>query len=67
MKQRVISVIRPDNQQLALSLDAQTNLLTRYDYLYADPMTGDAVIAQRGQGRNQKRDHSTSPRERAAA
>ena len=45
-KQRVISVIRPDNQQLALSFDAQTNLLTRYDYLYADPMAGDAVIAQ---------------------
>ncbi len=45
-KQRVISVIRPDNQQLALSFDAQTNLLTRYDYLYADPMVGDAVIAQ---------------------
>lgn len=45
-KQRVISVIRPDNQQLALSFDAQTNLLTRYDFLYADPMAGDAVIAQ---------------------
>jgi glyoxylase-like metal-dependent hydrolase (beta-lactamase superfamily II) len=45
-KQRVISVIRPDNQQLALSFDAQTNLLTRYDYLYADPMTGDSVIGQ---------------------
>jgi glyoxylase-like metal-dependent hydrolase (beta-lactamase superfamily II) len=45
-KQRVISVIRPDNQQLALSFDAQTNLLTRYDYLYADPMFGDAVIGQ---------------------
>jgi glyoxylase-like metal-dependent hydrolase (beta-lactamase superfamily II) len=42
----VISVIRPDNQQLALSFDAQTNLLTRYDYLYADPMTGDSVIGQ---------------------
>ncbi|HKZ03589.1 MAG TPA: MBL fold metallo-hydrolase [Pyrinomonadaceae bacterium] len=45
-KQRVISVIRPDGQQLALSFDAQTNLLTRYDYLYADPMAGDSVIAQ---------------------
>jgi glyoxylase-like metal-dependent hydrolase (beta-lactamase superfamily II) len=45
-KQRVISVIRPDNQQLALSFDAQTNLLTRYDYLYADPMVGDSVIGQ---------------------
>lgn len=45
-KQRVISVIRPDNQQLALSFDAQTNLLTRYDYLYADPIVGDAAIAQ---------------------
>ena len=45
-KQRVISVIRPDNQQLALSFDAQTNLLTKYDYLYADPMFGDAVIGQ---------------------
>ena len=45
-KQRVISVIRPDNQQLALSFDAQTNLLTKYDYVYADPMAGDSVIAQ---------------------
>jgi glyoxylase-like metal-dependent hydrolase (beta-lactamase superfamily II) len=45
-KQRVISVIRPDNQQLALSFDAQTNLLTQYDYLYADPIVGDAAIAQ---------------------
>ena len=45
-KQRVISVIRPDNQQLALSFDAQTNLLTRYDYIYADPIVGDAAIAQ---------------------
>jgi glyoxylase-like metal-dependent hydrolase (beta-lactamase superfamily II) len=45
-KQRVISVIRPDNQQLALSFDAQTNLLTKYGYLYADPMTGDSEIAQ---------------------
>ena len=45
-KQRVISVIRPDNQQLALYFDAQTNLLSRYEYLYADPMVGDSVIAQ---------------------
>ncbi|MCM3873847.1 MAG: MBL fold metallo-hydrolase, partial [Pyrinomonadaceae bacterium] len=45
-KQRVISVLRPDNQQLALYFDAQTNLLTRYEYLYADPMTGDSAIAQ---------------------
>src|SRR4030095_14352843 len=45
-KQIVISVIRPDNQQLALYLDAQTNLLTRYEYLYADPMSGDSVIGQ---------------------
>lgn len=45
-KLRVISVIRPDGQQLALSFDAQTNLLTRYDYLYADPITGDSEIAQ---------------------
>lgn len=45
-KQKVISVIRPDNQQLSLSFDAQTNLLTRYGYLYADPIVGDAEIAQ---------------------
>jgi hypothetical protein len=45
-RQKVISVIRPDNQQLALSFDAQTNLLTRYGYLYADPLTGDSEIAQ---------------------
>ena len=45
-KQRVISVIRPDNQQLALYFDAQTNLLSRYEYVYPDPMAGDSVIAQ---------------------
>lgn len=45
-KQKVISVLRPDNQQLSLSFDAQTNLLTRYGYLYADPITGDSEIAQ---------------------
>ncbi|HEY0762573.1 MAG TPA: MBL fold metallo-hydrolase [Pyrinomonadaceae bacterium] len=45
-KQKVISVIRPDNQQLALSFDAQTNLLTKYGYLYADPIAGDSEIAQ---------------------
>jgi len=45
-KQKAISVIRPDNQQLSLSFDAQTNLLTRYGYLYADPVTGDSEIAQ---------------------
>jgi len=45
-KQNVISVIRPDNQQLALSFDAQTKLLTGYGYLYADPIVGDAEIAQ---------------------
>jgi glyoxylase-like metal-dependent hydrolase (beta-lactamase superfamily II) len=45
-KQRVVSVLRPDNQQLSLYFDAQTNLLSRYEYLYADPMAGDSVIAQ---------------------
>src|SRR6185503_16958133 len=45
-KQKVISVLRPDNQLLTLSIDAQTNLLTRYGYLYADPVTGDSEIAQ---------------------
>ena len=39
-KQKVISVLRPDNQQLSLYFDAQTNLLTKYGYLYADPITG---------------------------
>jgi glyoxylase-like metal-dependent hydrolase (beta-lactamase superfamily II) len=45
-KQKVISVLRPDNQLLSLSFDAQTNLLTKYGYLYADPMVGDSEIAQ---------------------
>ena len=45
-KQNVISVLRPDNQQLSLSFDAQTKLLTRYGYLYADPIAGDSEIAQ---------------------
>ncbi len=45
-KQKVISVIRPDNQQLSLSFDAETNLLTKYGYLYADPIVGDSEIAQ---------------------
>ncbi|HVQ40345.1 MAG TPA: MBL fold metallo-hydrolase [Pyrinomonadaceae bacterium] len=44
--QKVVSVLRPDNQLLTLSFDAQTNLLTRYGYLYADPVTGDSEIAQ---------------------
>jgi glyoxylase-like metal-dependent hydrolase (beta-lactamase superfamily II) len=45
-KQKVISVMRPDNQQLSLAFDAQTNLLTRYGFLYADPIAGDSEIAQ---------------------
>lgn len=45
-RQRVISVMRPDNQQLTLWFDAQTNLLTKYGYLYADPIAGDSEIAQ---------------------
>ncbi len=45
-RQKVISVIRPDNQLLTLSFDAETNLLTKYGYLYADPATGDSEIAQ---------------------
>jgi len=45
-KQKVISVVRPDNQQLSLAFDAQTNLLTRYGFLYADPIVGDSEIAQ---------------------
>jgi glyoxylase-like metal-dependent hydrolase (beta-lactamase superfamily II) len=45
-KQNVISVLRPDNQLLSLSFDAQTNLLTKYGYLYADPIVGDSEIAQ---------------------
>ena len=45
-RQKVISVLRPDNQLLTLSFDAQTNLLTKYGYLYADPVTGDSEIAQ---------------------
>jgi len=45
-RQKVISVLRPDNQLLTLSFDAQTNLLTKYGYLYADPGTGDSEIAQ---------------------
>ena len=45
-RQKVISVLRPDNQQLSLSFDAQTNLLTKYAYIYADPVTGDSEIAQ---------------------
>ena len=45
-KQKVISVLRPDNQQLSLYFDAQTKLLTKYGYLYADPIAGDSEIAQ---------------------
>ena len=45
-KLKAVSVLRPDNQQLTLYFDAQTNLLSRYEYLYADPIVGDAVIAQ---------------------
>ena len=52
-RQKVISVLRPDNQQLSLSFDAQTNLLTRYGYIYADPVTGDSEIAQTYSGYRQ--------------
>jgi glyoxylase-like metal-dependent hydrolase (beta-lactamase superfamily II) len=52
-RQKVISVLRPDNQLLTLSFDAQTNLLTRYGYLYADPVTGDSEIAQTYSGYHQ--------------
>jgi glyoxylase-like metal-dependent hydrolase (beta-lactamase superfamily II) len=45
-RQKVVSVLRPDNQLLTLHFDAQTNLLTRYGYLYADPVAGDSEIAQ---------------------
>jgi glyoxylase-like metal-dependent hydrolase (beta-lactamase superfamily II) len=31
---------------LSLSFDAQTNLLTKYGYLYGDPIVGDSEIAQ---------------------
>ena len=44
--QKVISVLRADNQLLTLSFDAQTNLLTKYGYLYTDPVTGDSEISQ---------------------
>ncbi|HEY6120566.1 MAG TPA: hypothetical protein VIV66_11430 [Pyrinomonadaceae bacterium] len=35
-KQRVISVLRPDNQELSLYFDAQTNLLSRYELCRSD-------------------------------
>jgi glyoxylase-like metal-dependent hydrolase (beta-lactamase superfamily II) len=45
-KQNVISYVRADGRQLALSFDAQTNLLTKYDYIYTDSMVGDSLVEQ---------------------
>jgi glyoxylase-like metal-dependent hydrolase (beta-lactamase superfamily II) len=45
-RQNVISYVRADGRQLALSFDAQTRLLTKYDYIYTDSMVGDSLVEQ---------------------
>ncbi|HEX8136792.1 MAG TPA: MBL fold metallo-hydrolase [Pyrinomonadaceae bacterium] len=45
-RQNVISYVRADGRQLALSFDAQTHLLTKYDYIYTDSMVGDSLVEQ---------------------
>lgn len=45
-KQNVITYVRADGRQLALYFDAQTNLLTKYEYIYTDGMVGDSLVAQ---------------------
>lgn len=45
-RQNVISYVRADGRQLALSFDAQTRLLTKYDYIYTDGMVGDSLVEQ---------------------
>lgn len=45
-KQNVITYVRADGRQLALYFDAQTNLLTKYEYIYTDGMVGDSMVAQ---------------------
>jgi len=45
-KQNVIAAMRPDGRLLNLYFDAQTNLLTKYDYIYEDAAVGDSLIEQ---------------------
>lgn len=45
-KQNVITYVRADGRQLALYFDAQTNLFTKYEYIYTDGMVGDSLVAQ---------------------
>jgi glyoxylase-like metal-dependent hydrolase (beta-lactamase superfamily II) len=40
-KQNVITYAHTDNSALALYFDAQTNLLSKYELLFPDPLTGD--------------------------
>jgi glyoxylase-like metal-dependent hydrolase (beta-lactamase superfamily II) len=42
-KQRVVSAVLADGQQWALYFDAGTDLLTKYEFIYTDPVHGDSV------------------------
>jgi glyoxylase-like metal-dependent hydrolase (beta-lactamase superfamily II) len=39
--QDVITFVMPDTQQVAVYVDKDTNLVTKYDLLFVDPLTGD--------------------------
>ncbi|MCI0410003.1 MAG: hypothetical protein L0191_15845, partial [Acidobacteria bacterium] len=43
-KQDVITYSTDDGQQLTLYLDARTHLFTKWEQLYTDPQTGDALL-----------------------
>lgn len=40
-KHSVITFVMPDTQQVALYVDAKTNLLSKYELIFTDPLTGD--------------------------
>jgi hypothetical protein len=42
-RQRVVSAVLADGQQWALYFDAETDLLTKYEFLYTDPVHGDSL------------------------
>lgn len=37
----VVTFVMPDTQQIALYIDAKTRLISKYDLIYVDPLTGD--------------------------
>ena len=40
-KHNVVTFVMPDTQQIALYIDAKTNLISKYELLFTDPLTGE--------------------------